>query len=143
MIHARNRNRHDINGRDAHLRDDLADLTEVRTAAHVTPREEVLDEARADIVAHLLELLVHLRVVLVVLDELHDERAVREGEQLCILLLGASAGGLARRGCCRLTIFSVRPFQRSSPTALYCLLVVAIVSRRSRSGCDERSRPKR
>ena len=68
-----------------YLRDDLADLTEVRTAAHVTPREEVLDEARADIVAHLLELLVHLGIVLVVLDELYDERAVREREELSIL----------------------------------------------------------
>ena len=70
---------------ETYLRDDLADLTEVRTAAHVTPREEVLDEARADIVAHLLELLVHLGVVLIVLDELYDERAVREREELSIL----------------------------------------------------------
>lgn len=67
------------------LCDDLADLPEVRTAAHVAPREEVLDETRADIVAHLLELLVHFRVVLIVLDELHDERAVREREELCVL----------------------------------------------------------
>ena len=62
------------------LRDDLADLPEVRTAAHVAPREEVLYEARADIIAHLLQLLVHFRVVLLVLDELHDERAVRQRE---------------------------------------------------------------
>ena len=67
------------------LCDHLADLPEVRTAAHIAPREEVLDEARADVVAHLLQLLVHFRIVLIVLDELHDERAVREREELCVL----------------------------------------------------------
>ena len=113
----------------AHLRDDLAHLPEVCTPPEVAAREEVLDETRADVVAHLLELLVDLCVVLIVLYELHDECAIRQGEELCVL------SSLSMSGCAcidvlrRLTIFSVRPFQRSSPIALYCLLVVAIPRR--------------
>jgi hypothetical protein len=68
-----------------HLRNDLADFAEVCTAAEAAAREKVLDEAGADVVAHLLKLGVHLGVVLVVLDELHDERAVREREELRVL----------------------------------------------------------
>ena len=81
---------------DAHLRDDLADFTEVGAATEPRAGEEVLDEARADVVAHLVELLVDLGVVLVVLHELDDERAVREREELCVLSLstsGSSIGG--------------------------------------------------
>lgn len=38
---------------------------------------------------HLVQLLVHLAIVLIVLDELHDERAVREREQLAVDLVCA------------------------------------------------------
>ena len=58
------------------LCDDLPSLLEVRTAAEIAAREEVLNQTRANVVAHLLELFVHLGVVLVVLYELYDERAV-------------------------------------------------------------------
>ena len=62
-----------IESPSTHLCDDLTDLAEVGAAAEAAPCEEVLDEARADVVAHLLELLVDLGVVLIVLYELHDE----------------------------------------------------------------------
>ena len=112
-----------------HLGDDFAHLTEVRTAAEAAACEEVLDEPRADVVAHLLELLVDLGVVLIVLYELHDECAVRQGEELCVLSSLSMSGCACTYALRRLTIFSVRPFQRSSPIALYCLLVVAIPRR--------------
>jgi hypothetical protein len=70
---------------NASLCDDLAGLLEVRTASEIAAREEILNQTRADIVAHLLEL---FGVVLVVLYELHDERAVCHREQLCVLLAG-------------------------------------------------------
>ena len=112
-----------------HLGHDLADLPEVRAPPQAAACEEVLDEPRADVVAHLLELLVDLGVVLIVLYELHDECAVRQGEELCVL----SSLSMSRCACIcvlrRLTIFSVQPFQRSSPIASYCLLVVAISRR--------------
>ena len=73
---------------ERYLCDDLASLLEVRTAPEIAARKKVLDQTRADVVAHLLELLVHLGVVLVVLYELHDERAVSHREQLCVLLTG-------------------------------------------------------
>ena len=114
---------------DAHLRDDLADFTEVGAATEPRAGEEVLDEARADVVPHPLELLVHLGIILIILDELHDECAVREGEQFCILSLpsGLLACKVESVRVVIRTIFSVRPFQRSSPMALYCLLVVAMI----------------
>ena len=43
-----------------HLGHDLADLPEVRAPPQAAACEEVLDEPRADVVAHLLELLVDL-----------------------------------------------------------------------------------
>jgi hypothetical protein len=62
--------------------------------------------------------------------ELDDERSVRHCEQLGILQnvfkevhWHIVADGLVM---CQRTIFSVRPLQRSSPIALYCLLEVAI-----------------
>ena len=64
------------NGENAqYFCDDLASLFEVRTAAEIAAREEVLDETGADVITHLLELFVHLGVVLVVLYELHDKCA--------------------------------------------------------------------
>ena len=63
-----------------HLCHNLAHLAEVGAPAKAAPGEEVLDEARADVVAHLLELLVDLGIVLVVLDELDDERAVGQSK---------------------------------------------------------------
>src|SRR5216683_299644 len=74
-----------MDGIRAHLGDHLTRLSKVCTASDVAAREKVLDEARADVVAHLVELLVHLRVVLVVLYELHHEGAVCHREQFCIL----------------------------------------------------------
>ena len=117
---------------NAHLCDDLPNLSEIRTASEPTPREEVLDEARADVVAHLVQLLVDLGIVLVVLDELHDQRAVRQRKELCVLSLSTSGSlhpKMRSRRAAGPTIFSVRPFHRSSPMALYCLLVVAIPDR--------------
>jgi hypothetical protein len=74
-----------------HLGDDLCRLTKVYTAWKRRPGEKVLNQSSADIVApvvslldssdkHLIQLFIHLPIVLIVLDELYYERAVREGE---------------------------------------------------------------
>jgi len=69
----------------ADLCDHLPDVLEIRTPAERALREELFDEPCPDVVAHLFELLIYLGIVLVVLDELHDQRAVSQREQLCVL----------------------------------------------------------
>lgn len=44
---------------------------------------------RRRVATHLLELFIDLVVVLVVLDELDDERAVREGKEFAVDLVGS------------------------------------------------------
>jgi len=56
----------------ADLCDHLPDILEIATPAQRTLREELFNESRPDIVAHLFELLINLGIILVVLDELHD-----------------------------------------------------------------------
>lgn len=109
----------------------LADLSEVCTPPDGTPSQEIFNQPRTDVVPHLVQLFIDFRVVFIVLDELHYESTIRQGEQLCILVLGKSGLQhtlISRAGTDgpRHTIFSALPFQMSSPIALYCLLVVAI-----------------
>lgn len=55
-------------GDRTNLRHDLADVSKVRASTDPTSCQEVFDKPGADIISHLLELLVDLCVVLVVLD---------------------------------------------------------------------------
>ena len=65
----------------------FSDLSEVCTPTHVTLRQKIFDEPCPNIVAHLLELLVYFVIILVILDELHDQGTIRESKQFCILPL--------------------------------------------------------
>jgi len=69
----------------ADLCNNLPDVLEIRAPAKRTLREELFNEPCPDIVPHLFKLLIDLSVVLVVLDELHDQRAVSQREQFCVL----------------------------------------------------------
>lgn len=60
----------------ADLRDHLPDVLEIPTPAQRTLREELFDESRSNVVTHLFEMFIDLGVVLIVLDELHDQCAV-------------------------------------------------------------------
>lgn len=115
--------------RRAYLGDNLTYFSKVLTSAEVALREEVLDKPCTDVVPHLLELLVDLIVVFVVLDELHYERAIGEGEEFRVLEAGSLVYTRSRchMGDVALTVFSGRLFQMSSPMALYCLLEVAMI----------------
>ena len=115
--------------RGAYLGDDLAHFSKVLTSTEVALREEVLDKPCTDVVPHLLELLVDLIVIFVVLDKLHYERAIGEGEEFRILEAGSLVYTRSRchMGDVALTVFSGRLFQMSSPMALYCLLEVAMI----------------
>lgn len=68
-----------------HLCHHLSHFSEVGATTNVTPGEEVFDQPRADVVSHLLELLIHFFVIFIILDELDNEGSVRESEQLCVL----------------------------------------------------------
>jgi len=80
-------------GRDEDLGDDFASFLEVFAATDVGPGQEVLNEPDANIVAHLLELLVYLSLVLIVLQQLRHHRSVRQREQLRILEIFNSENG--------------------------------------------------
>lgn len=71
----------------AHLCDYFAHLSEIGASPNVALCQEVLDEACANVVPHLLQLLIYLVVVFIVLDELHDQCTICEGKQLCVLPL--------------------------------------------------------
>ena len=72
-------------GLEPDLADDLANLPKVGTPTQTAARQEVLYESRTNVVSHLIKLLVYFAIVFIVLNELHNERAVREREKLCIL----------------------------------------------------------
>jgi hypothetical protein len=69
----------------AHLSDYLPNFTEVCATTKTTARKEVFYEAGTNVIAHLLELVVHFGVVLVVLNELNNQCSVCERKQLGIL----------------------------------------------------------
>ena len=82
----------------AHLCDHLSDVPKVGTPSEPALGQEILDQPRPDIVAHPLELLVDLCVVVVVLYQLHDQRAIREREQLGVLFLSSQTRGRSTGG---------------------------------------------
>jgi hypothetical protein len=65
----------------------FAYFAEVCTSTHITLRQEILDEPRANVVSHLLELFIHFLIVLVILDELYNQCTVRKSKEFCILPL--------------------------------------------------------
>jgi hypothetical protein len=79
------RRRKGIGKKRIHFRHHLANFSKVTTSPEPAARKEIFNDATSDIVPHLFELLVHFRVVFIVLDELHDERAVCERKELGIL----------------------------------------------------------
>lgn len=73
------------------LGDHVCGLAEVATPPHgVGLGEVVLDQAQADVVAHIVQLLVHLHVVaLVVLAQLGDDGSVGQDDELGVDLVDA------------------------------------------------------
>lgn len=65
---------------DTHFGHDFADFPEIGAPAERTPRQKILDQSYPNIVPHLLELFIDLGIVLVVLDQLYDERAICQCE---------------------------------------------------------------
>lgn len=74
-----------MDGGGAYLCYHLAHFTEVCTPPDGALCEEIFNETCPYVVTHLLQLFIDFIVILVVLDELDYEGAIREGEELCIL----------------------------------------------------------
>lgn len=82
----------------SYFRHDLADFSEVATPPDPAARKKVLNDAAPDVVPHFFKLLVHFGIVLVVLDELHHERAVCQRKELGILRSGGERVSAGRCG---------------------------------------------
>lgn len=67
------------------LRYDFAYFFEVRASSYPTFCKEVLNQPCSDIVTHLVELFVHLRIVFIILNQLNHKSTVSQCEKLCIL----------------------------------------------------------
>mmetsp|Transcript_23375 Transcript_23375/g.51911 ORF Transcript_23375/g.51911 Transcript_23375/m.51911 type:complete len:209 (+) Transcript_23375:58-684(+) len=67
---------------EGHLRNDVCGLLEVGAVGDSALRKELVHQSDADVVAHFLQLLVHLIDIFNVFDELHDQRSVRQREKL-------------------------------------------------------------
>lgn len=97
---------------EANFTDDFGRFAEIDASWEGRACEKVFDQACTDVVTpenrwteisfpqtgnisttslHLLELLVDLYIVFIVLDQLHYECSIREGEELCILRQEVSA----------------------------------------------------